>query len=65
MYANVPELVSWGPYSSLERERKICSLVFTSSIKGKIRHFHVVVVQRRRKNVQKSMRYVQSCVFAQ
>ena len=41
MSANVTELVSWGPYSSLERERKICSRLFSSSIKGKIRHFHV------------------------
>ena len=62
---DVPELVSWGPYSSLEKERKICSRMFTSSIKGKIRHFHVVVVQWRQINVQKSMRHVQSCVFAQ
>ena len=28
MQANVPELVSWGPHSSLERERKIHSRSF-------------------------------------
>ena len=38
------ELVSWGPSSSLERERKIRSRLFRSSIKREIRHFHVVVV---------------------
>ena len=65
MQTNVPELVSWEPYSSLERESKIGSRLFTSSIKGKIRHFHVVVMQWRQINVQKSMRHVQSCVFAQ
>ena len=32
---------------------KLLSHVFTSSTKREIRHFHVVVVQRRRRNVQK------------
>ena len=35
-------------------------LVFTSSTKREIRHFHVVVVQQRQRNVQKSMIHVQS-----
>ena len=35
------ELISWGPDSSLERERKIRRRLFTFSIKHKIRHFHV------------------------
>ena len=35
--------------------------MFTSSTKREIRHFHVVVVQRRQRNVQKSMMHVQSC----
>ena len=39
------ELISWGPHSSLERERKSPGCLFTSSIKREIRHFHVVVVQ--------------------
>ena len=39
------ELISWGPHSSLERERKFRRRLFTSSIKYEIRHFHVVVVQ--------------------
>ena len=39
-------------------------LVFMSSTKREIRHFHVVVVQRRLRNVQKSVMHVQSCCFA-
>ena len=41
------ELISWGPHSSLEREKEIRRCLFTSSIKLAIRHFHVVVVQGR------------------
>ena len=40
-------LISWGPHSSLEREKEIRRRLFTSSIKLAIRHFHVVVVQGR------------------
>ena len=36
-----------------KRKGRSLSLVFTSSTKREIRHFHVVVVQRRRRNVQK------------
>ena len=40
--------------------------MFTYSIKRarKIRKFHVAVVQRRLRNVQKSVMHVQSCCFA-
>ena len=38
--------------------------MFTSSIKLASRHFHVVVVQGRQRNVQKSVMHVQSCLFA-
>ena len=38
--------------------------MFPSSTKREIRYFHVVVVQRRLRNVQKSMMDVQSCYFA-
>ena len=55
------DLISWGPHSSLERERKFLRRLFTSSIKREIRHFHVVVVQQRRRNVQKSVMHVQTC----
>ena len=33
-------------------------------VKREIRHFHVVVVQWRQRNVQKSVMHVQSCCFA-
>ena len=34
------ELISWGPDSSLESERKIRRPLFTFSINREIRHFH-------------------------
>ena len=39
------ELISWGPHSSLKRERKFRRRLFTSPIEREIRYFHVVVVQ--------------------
>ena len=36
------------------KELRNCCLVFTSSRKPKIRHFHIVVVQQMQRNVQKS-----------
>ena len=38
--------------------------MFPSSIKREFRHLHVVVVQQRQRNVQKSVMHVQSCCFA-
>ena len=38
--------------------------MFPSLTKRGIRHFHVVVVQRRVRHVQKSVMHVQSCRFA-
>ena len=38
--------------------------MFPSSTKREIRHFHVVVVQRWQRNVQKSVMQVQRCCFA-
>ena len=38
--------------------------MFPSSTKREIRHFDVVVVQRRLRNVQKGVIHVQSCCFA-
>ena len=35
--------------------------MFSSSIKREIKKFHVVFVQRRQRNVQKSVMHVQSC----
>ena len=62
--ANILELNSKGLYQSSGKEKESCWLVFPSSTKREIRHFHVVVVQRRLTNVQKSVMYVQSCCFA-
>ena len=55
---------SYQPYSSSERERKFRRRLFRSSIKREIRNFHVVVVQWRKRNVQKSVTHIQSCCFA-
>ena len=46
------------------KEKESRCLVFTSSKKHEIRNFHVVVVQWRQRNVQKSVMHVQSCCFA-
>ena len=53
-----------GPYSSSEREIKFRRRLFTFPIKHKIRHFHVAVVQNRKRNIQTSVLHVQSCYFA-
>ena len=59
---------SWSwilrPYPSSQIEIKFRRWLFTFSIKREFRHFHVVVVQKRQGNVQKSVMYVQSCYFA-
>ena len=46
------------------KEKESRCLVFTSSKKREIRYFHVVVVQWRQRNVQKSVMHVQSCCVA-
>ena len=38
--------------------------MLTSSTKGEVRYFHVVVVQWRQRSTQKSVMHVQSCCFA-
>jgi len=58
------ELISRGLYQSSGTENESCCLVFPSSTNREIRHVHVVVVQRRQRNVQKSVMHVQSCCFA-
>ena len=47
-----------------EKKRKVVVRLFPPSTKREIRQFHVVVVQRRQRNVQKSVMHVQSCCFA-
>ena len=49
--------------SKFRKEKESCYLVIPSSTKLEIKHFHVVVVQWRLKNVQKSVMHVQSCCF--
>ena len=58
------ELISWGPPSSLERERKIRRRFFTSSMKREIGHFHVVVCIDDREMYKKSVLHAQGCCFA-
>ena len=57
MYTNPPEFEFQGTinYSSSEGEIKFRRCLFTFFIKHEIRHFHVMVVQKRQRNVQKSM----------
>ena len=55
---------SKGLYQRSGKEKESCCLVFPSSTKREIWHFHVVLVQRRQRNVQKSVMHVQSCGFA-
>ena len=47
------ELNSYGPYPSSKREIKFRRCLFLSSIKREIRHFNVVVVQKRAKKCTK------------
>ena len=51
--ANPPGIEFFGTYPSTEREIKFRRCLFTSVIKREIRHFHVVVVQKRAKKCTK------------
>ena len=62
MLKNSSGVGSKGLYLSSEKENRC--LTFTSSIKREITQFHLVVVQGRQRNVQKSVIHVQSCCFA-
>ena len=53
MLAIFLELNSEGLHQSSGKEKESCCLVFPSSSKREISHFHVVFVQRRQRNVQK------------
>jgi len=61
MYVNPPEVEFLGTLS--EREIKLRCL-FTYSIKCEIRHFDVVFVQKRQRNVQTTVMYGESYGFA-
>ena len=59
------ELNAKGLHESSRKEKwESCCLLFPSSTKREIRQFHVVVVQRRQRNVQKNVMHVQNCCFA-
>ena len=58
------ELNSKGLHRSSGKEKESCFLVFPTLTKREIKHFHVVVVQRRQRNEQQSVMHVQSCCFA-
>ena len=55
MLAKFSGFNSKGPYPTLEKEKETICVVFTYSVKRarEIRKFHVAVVQRRLRNVQK------------
>ena len=53
-----------GTISKFRREIKFRRCSFTFSIPGEIRHFHLIVVQKRQRNIKKSVMRVQSCCFA-
>ena len=57
MYTNPPEFEFQGTinYSSSESEKNFRRCLFTFCIKHEIKHFHVMVVQKRQSNVQKSV----------
>ena len=66
---NASELFwSWISISHIqvhkEKENFVIACMFTSFTKREIRHFPVVVVQWRQRNVHKIAMYVQSCCFA-
>lgn len=54
------ELNYQEPYPSLQRQRNFRRRLFTSSIVRENRHFHVVVVQQRQRNVQKRLLHMLS-----
>ena len=58
------ELNCIGLYQSSGKEKENCCFVFPSSKKREIRHYHVVIVQRRLRDAQKSVMHVQSSFFA-
>ena len=58
------ELKRGGPARVQTKMLEFIALLFEFSGKLKILSFHVVVVQGRQRNVQKSVMHVQSCCFA-
>ena len=66
MQANFPGLDNLGTALKFRKREKSSSwVVYALHKKSEIRHFHVVVVQGRQRNVQKSAMHVLGCCFAQ
>ena len=61
---NFLELNSTGQYQSSGKQKESCCLLFPSSTKREIRHFHVAPATTAKKCIQKSVMHVQSCCFA-
>ena len=59
------EADSKGLYQSSAEEKESCSLVFPSSTSREIRHFHVLVLQWRQRNVQKKLDARAKLLFCQ
>ena len=64
MLVNFFGVDSKGLYQRSGKEKESCCLVFPSSSKTRNWAFSYVVVQRRQRNVQKSVLHVQNCGFA-
>ena len=62
--SNIKLLNSKDCIKVLGKEKESPCLVVLSSTKREIRHFHILVMQRQQRNVQKSVMHVQSCCFA-
>ena len=65
MFAKFSGVESQRTVSNLEKERENFRVVYSIKRAREIRKFHVAVLQRRLRNVQKSVqKHVQSCCFA-
>ena len=62
--ANPPGVEFLRPIFKFRKRIKFRRRLFTSSLKSIIRQFHVLVVQKRQRNVQKSEMHGQNCCFA-
>ena len=58
------ELILKGSIKVPEKKKKVVVFCPRPATKREIRQFHVVVVQRRQRNVSKNVMHLQSCCFA-
>ena len=64
MLSNLLDLNSKGLHQSSGKQKESFRLLLPSSTKREIRQFHVAVLQRRQRNLQKKVMHAQSCCFA-